>query len=304
MSRRAWRAVAVAGLLAVAAAAPLAAQRARLRAGDVDALPSRPADARIAYGADSLQFGDLRLPPGPGPFPVAIVLHGGCWIARYANHRNTAALADALREAGVATWNLEYRTAEHPGGGWPGTLLDVADGADFVRELARRYPLDTTRVMAIGHSAGGHLALWLAARPRLPAGSPVTRAAPLRLRAAISLAGPGDLAEFVARETAGCRGSALLDGTPASRPDRYALADPSRLLPFGVPHLLITGDGDFIMPPGPSEAWRQRAAAAGDSVRVIEVPNAGHFEVIAPGSVAWPTVRDAVRDAVRAAVGR
>ena len=118
-------------------------------------LPSKPADARIAYGADSLQFGELRLPNGKGPFPVAIVIHGGCWVHGYAAANNAAPIADALRDAGVATWNIEYRRRDNPGGGWPGTFLDVASAADSLRSIATRYPLDLSRVIAIGHSAGG-----------------------------------------------------------------------------------------------------------------------------------------------------
>src|SRR5262245_51324652 len=107
-------------LLALAGfAVRLVAQRPRLlRASDNDTLPSKPATARIAYGSDPLQFGDLRMPPGRGPFPVAIVIHGGCWLSRY-SLVNSTPLADALRDAGIATWNIEYRRTEDSGGGWP-----------------------------------------------------------------------------------------------------------------------------------------------------------------------------------------
>lgn len=142
-----------------------------LRPADVNALPSRPADARVTYGADPLQFGDLRLPSGKGPFPVAVVIHGGCWVSTFATLQNTAAMADALRDAGIATWNVEYRRLDNPGGGWPGTFTDVGIAADHVRVLAKTYPLDLSRVLAVGHSAGGHLALWLAGRSAAPPSS-------------------------------------------------------------------------------------------------------------------------------------
>ncbi len=106
-------------------------------------------------------------------------MHGGCWVHGYAAAQNSAALADALRDAGLATWNVEYRRRDNPGGGWPGTFLDVAHAADSLRALASRYPLDLTRVVATGHSAGGQLALWLAARPKIPVGSPLHTANPL-----------------------------------------------------------------------------------------------------------------------------
>ncbi|MEO8450121.1 MAG: alpha/beta hydrolase, partial [Gemmatimonadota bacterium] len=196
------RATALLVLAAVQVAA--AGQAQRLRPRDVDSIPSKRADVRIPYGSDSLQFGELRLPKGKGPFPLAIVIHGGCWVHHFASLQNTAAMADALRDAGIATWNVEYRRADDPGGGWPGTFLDIADAADYARTLATRYPLDSTRIVAVGHSAGGHLALWLAARGKLKPSSPIYRARPIRLHGAVSLGGPGDLGEFVAREAQSC----------------------------------------------------------------------------------------------------
>lgn len=157
---------------------PLRAQY--LNPSDVNALPSKPPDARIFYGRDPLQFGDLRLPKGSGPHPVAIVIHGGCWLSAMADLRNTAALADALRDNGVATWNIEYRREDSPGGGWPGTFQDVAHAADFLRQIALKYSLDLGRVVALGHSSGGHLALWLAARHRLPGDSECMQRSPWR----------------------------------------------------------------------------------------------------------------------------
>lgn len=273
-----------------------AADAQRLTPRDVDKLPSRAADHRVAYGMDSLQFGDLRLPNGAAPHPLVIVIHGGCWVAHFATLQNTAALADALRDAGVATWNVEYRRLDHPGGGWPGTLADVAAAADYVRTLAKRFPLDTTRVIAIGHSAGGHLALWLGARGRLPRASPLYVAQPLKLTAAVALGGPGDLADFTTYAANICGSPVieqLLGGTPMTVPDRYAQASPRALLPLGVRQLLVVGAEDRVMPEGARNAYVQAATMAGDSAAAVVVPG-GHFEVIAPTSSAWPTVRDAI----------
>jgi acetyl esterase/lipase len=269
----------------------------RLRPRDVDSIPSKPADARIPYGSDSLQFGDLRIPKGKGPFPVAIVIHGGCWIHHFASLQNTTAMADALRNVGIATWNIEYRRADDPGGGWPGTFLDAADAADHVRALAAHYPLDTTRVVAVGHSAGGHLALWLAARGKLKPSSPLYRARPIRLHGAISLGGPADLGEFVGREDQSCGPSVsvLMGGKPADVPDRYAQGSPVELLPLGIRQLMIVGDSDRIVPAAARKAYMGRSLKAGDRVEVIVVPNAGHFEVIAPTVPAWTTVRAAIK---------
>jgi acetyl esterase/lipase len=289
-SRRAVFAVAGATGLAVA----LAAQG--LRPADVNALPSKPADAIVSYGPDPLQFGELRLPKGSGPFPVAVVIHGGCWVSTFATLQNTAALSDALRDAGVATWNVEYRRLDNPGGGWPGTFTDVGAAADRVRELAAKYPLDLGRVISVGHSAGGHLALWLAARPRLPASSPLYQASPLRLRAAVSLGGPGDLRGFGKYAQNIC-GAPVIDqlmgGSPEAVSQRYKEGSPIELLPFGVRQLLIVGESDGVMPAQARDDYVAAARKSGDTADVAVVLGS-HFEVIAPTSAAWPTVRDRI----------
>jgi acetyl esterase/lipase len=288
-------AIGVAGIAVIAAFGTIAGQA--LRPRDVDGLPSKPADARVPYGNDPLQFGDLRLPTGKGPFPVAVVIHGGCWISTFATLQNTAAFADALRDAGVATWNIEYRRLDNPGGGWPGTFADVAAGADHVRALAAQFPLDLTRVIAVGHSAGAHLALWLAGRSRLPASSVLHRTDPLRLSAAIAVGGPGDLRGFTTYARSICGSPVieqLLGGSPETVPDRYAQASPIELLPLKTPQILIVGAEDGVMPAAARDAYVAAARKAGDTAEVVVVPNASHFEVIAPTSSAWPTVRDQV----------
>ena len=134
-----------------------------MSAGDVLALPRPEAQHRIAYGPGPQQFGELRLPDGAGPHPVVIVVHGGCWLAEY-DLGYMSSLAAALTADGVATWSIEYRRVGDDGGGWPGTFDDVGAAADHLREIAAEHELDLERVVAVGHSAGGHLALWLAAR--------------------------------------------------------------------------------------------------------------------------------------------
>jgi acetyl esterase/lipase len=274
----------------------------RLRPRDVDGLSARPADARIAYGTDPLNYGDLRLPKGRGPFPVAIVLHGGCWISKFATLQNTAALSDALREAGVATWNVEYRRLDQSGGGWPGTFLDVAGAADYVRTLAKEHPLDLNRVVAVGHSAGAHLGLWLAARHRLHADSELRRENPLRLAGAVALGGPGDLRDFTTYAASICGSPVveqLLGGPPASVPRRYAQSSPAELLPLGTRQVLIVGEHDGVMPPASRDRYLAAARKAGDSVDLVIVPDAGHFEVIAPTTSAWPIVREIILELAR-----
>jgi acetyl esterase/lipase len=280
-------------------AAPSRAQR-YLHAGDIDALPSRPADHRIAYGPDSLEFGELRLPAGPArpPYPVVVIIHGGCWVARYATLRNTAALADALVRDGVATWNIEYRRADRPGGGWPGTFLDVGRAVDYVRTLALRYGLDTTRVVVMGHSAGGHLALWVAARHRLPASSPLaTAATPLTLRGVVALAGPPDLTAFYAPDTASCgEGVAeLLGGPPNQVSARARDGSPASFFPLGVRQTWIGGIDDHIVPPAAQLVpYADAARRAGDQVELTVIQHSAHFELIAPTAAAYQQVRAAV----------
>jgi acetyl esterase/lipase len=288
--------------LAIAAlglsAASARAQSRYLGPEDINALPSAPADARYAYGPAALQFGDLRLPPGPGAHPVAVVIHGGCWLERYADLQNTAALADALRRDGFATWNIEYRRLDQAGGGWPGTFLDVARAVDALRALAARYPLDLQRVVLVGHSAGGQLALWAAARHKLLLGSTLFLRNPLPVAGVVALGAPADLARFRLKEYDVCGDAVvtkLMGGSPGRVPARYAQASPIELLPLGVPQILVNGSADFVEGPSDGAAYVAAARAAGDRAEQRVIPDAGHFEEISPGSVAWPVVRDAVR---------
>ncbi|RYU79178.1 alpha/beta hydrolase [Hymenobacter persicinus] len=261
------------------------------------ATPPAPAGAvrRLAYGPESLrQFGELRLPPGAGPFPVVVALHGGCWLATY-DLQTMTPVCEALTRAGYATWNLEYRRLGQRGGGWPGTFQDVARGFDFLPELARRYPILPRRVLVLGHSAGGQLALWLAARAGLPPSSPLYTPAPLVPAGVVALAGIPDLADY-AVAPGGCNEAVaeLLGGLPAAVPERYAQASPAQRLPLRVPYCLVQGTADRIVPPEQAQAFGRLARQAGDAVRVVEVPGADHFDLIAPGSPAWPAVMQAV----------
>jgi acetyl esterase/lipase len=298
VSRRAiaWAAC---GVVAWAAAAPASAQH-YLHAGDIDAMPVERVGERISYGPDSLEFGELRLPAGvQAPYPVAVIIHGGCWVARYATLRNTAPLASALAGAGIATWNAEYRRADRPGGAWPGTFQDVGRAVDFVRTLAPKYGLDTTRVIVVGHSAGGQLALWVAARWRLPATSvlaPTTT--PLALRGVVALAGPPDLRSYYAPDTASCGEGVgeLLGGPPALEAARAREGSPSSFFPLGVRQIWIGAADDRIVPPAEQLApWARAAQRAGDQVTLTVVPHSSHFELIAPGTEAYRQLLAAIR---------
>lgn len=260
-----------------------------------------PGARRVAYGSAPQQFGELRLPSTTGPHPVAIVIHGGCWLVSVGNLDQRAValdnmrpLAAALTDAGIATWNIEYRRLGDDGGGWPGTFRDVADGADFIRTLARDHPLDAKRIVSIGHSAGALLALWLAARPKLPATSDLHTADPLRLIGTVSLDGPADLKAMLPMQQPVCGRpviTELVGGPPEERPERYRDASPIELLPFGIPQAFFTGQM-FAAHAAPYEIAVKRA---GGALQTTAFPNAGHFEFIDPQSALWPQVMTAVR---------
>ena len=256
--------------------------------------PAPVADARIPYGPLTHQFGDLRLPAGKGPHPVVVMVHGGFWRARY-DLEHVGHLCADLTRRGLATWSLEYRRIGHPDGGWTGTFEDVALGLDFLRTLAPRHALDLPRVVVMGHSAGGHLALWLAARGRLKPGQPLHTPQPFLPKGAVSLAGVVDLEQaFTLRLSDGVVES-LLGGTPTQVPERYRLASPAALLPLGLKQVLVHGDKDTIVPPRLSTDYHARAQKLGDPVRKVMLPGAGHFEVIDPKAPEWPQIVEAVK---------
>jgi acetyl esterase/lipase len=262
-----------------------------LSAGKVDALPATAPTAVQKYGSGALQFGELRLPPGEGRHPVVVVIHGGCWTKGFATLRNTAAIASELAKHGVATWNIEYRQVGDDGGGWPGTFLDWGAALDHLRVLEKSYPLDLSRVIVIGHSAGAHAALWLAGRGRLPAGGEIRGADPLRVFAAVAIDGPGDLAGFVGYDAQVCGQPVivpLMGGTPAEQTERYRQASPQAMLPLGVRQCLVASS---VLTIEKAQEYRALAEKAGDAVEVLSFTDAGHFGVIAPGRKAWAAIQ-------------
>ncbi|HEX6322499.1 MAG TPA: alpha/beta hydrolase [Vicinamibacterales bacterium] len=266
--------------------------------GELAKLPVDPADLRVQYGSSANQYGELRIPSGQGPHPVVVLIHGGCFKASYATLRDLAAMADALKTAGIATWNVEYRRVGEEGGGWPGTYRDVGAAVDHLRVLARQHPLDPGRTVIVGHSAGGHLAMWAAARSRVPAGSEIHSADPLRVRGVLNLAGPVDLTANIAGYEGLCRDAVvtgLMGGTPSEVPDRYAQASAIRLIPFGVPQVLLMGEHEDFVPRPLAESYARAAAQAGDSVRLIVIPGVGHFEIASPRATTWPRVESVIR---------
>ena len=281
----------------VLAAAVAMSQDARprpMRASDLASLPQPAADHVLAYGESPQQVAELRLPRGAGPHAVVILVHGGCWEAPWALDQ-LRSLAAALTAEGFATWSLEYRRLGDPGGGWPGTLADVGRGADRLREVAAAHRLDLDRVVAVGHSAGGHLALWLAARRKLPKESVLWSADPLALRGVVALAGIPDLRAAAAGRVCGDAVPRLLQGPPAERADRVAESSPIELLPLGVRQRLVCGALDSLVPNELARAYQGAASRAGDDVTLEVLEGAGHFELVDPMSTAWSAVLAAVR---------
>jgi acetyl esterase/lipase len=258
---------------------------------------------RLAYGPEYLQFGEMYLPKGDGPFPVIPLIHGGYWRARY-ELTLMHGLAEDLARRGYAAWNIEYRRVGDRGGAWPGTFLDVARAVDYVRVLARTYPLDARRVVPVGHSAGGHLAFWLAARPRIPATSPLAgssvaehegeRAALLPLAGAISLAGVLDLETAWRLHLSNDAVVELLGEQFPDAPERYAAASPAAMLPLGVPQVLVHGTRDTAVPIEISRAYAAKARALGDPVTYLELEGTDHFDVIDPHSSSWEKTVEAL----------
>jgi acetyl esterase/lipase len=246
----------------------------------LDRPPATPGE-RIAYGSDQFQFGELRVPSGNGPHPVAIVIHGGYWRARY-DLAHIGHFCEALTHEGIATWSLEYRRIGNPGGGFPGTLDDIAAGAAHLKKIAALKRLDLDRVVATGHSAGGQLVLWLA-KQRVVNSSRVIPLAPVAdLRRAFELR----LSDTVVAE--------FLRGSPANVPERYRAASPIEMVPLGVEQRVIHGVNDNVVPISISRDYVAAARSHGDDATLTEVPGAGHFELIDPRSAAWDVVKRAV----------
>lgn len=248
---------------------------------------------RLAYETGEFQFGELSLPHTAGPHPVATLIHGGYWRARYGLGLMDGLAAD-LAARGIAAWNIEYRRVGNPGGGWPGTFLDVARATDHLSEIAATYALDLRRVVPIGHSAGGHLALWLAARSRIPATSSISpRTQPLAFAGAISLAGVLDLSLAYQLHLSNDAVVELLGGCLDEAPARYQAASPAALLPLGLPQVLIHGSADDNVPIQISRTYTAAAQAAGDMLRYFEPEGVDHFDVINPATEVWKlTVRE------------
>jgi acetyl esterase/lipase len=275
------------------AAAPMTLQ-------DYLALGGPAPQQHIAYGSAPSQFAELYKPAGPGPFPVVILIHGGCWTVHFGGITQMRNMAGALLKNGIAVWNVEYRRVDEEGGGYPGMYQDVATAVDRLQQEAAAHQLDLTRVVAMGHSAGGHLAQWAASRHKLPQSSPAYRAAPLAIPQVISLGGLADLRNEEALIKTSCeRDMVQLAGLPsAARPDVFSDTSPAELLPAGVRTVLVTGELDTVSPVRVAQDYARRAQAAGDAAEVVVLPNASHYDEVAASSPAWKLVYAEIRKAL------
>jgi acetyl esterase/lipase len=246
---------------------------------DILSRPVPKADMRVTYGSDANQFIDLRIPKTHAPHKLAIVIHGGFWRARY-DLEHAGHLCAAITAKGIATANVEYRRVGNPGGGWPGTFSDIRNCCQFLLQNAHRYNFDLNHVTAIGHSAGGQLALCLAAHEEV-------------VQSAVSLAGVVDLQKAHALHLSNDAVVEFLHGAPTEVPDHYREADPMKLK-IKARQWLVHGSADDIVPPAFSREYVKAKRASGEDVRLVEIAGAGHFDLIDPRSAAWKDAENAI----------
>lgn len=269
----------------------------------VDGYPARPRSVpdvtRVveAYAPRVGRFarqGEWWVPLGTADrLPTVVLIHGGFWRPGYDRHLQDG-VAAVLAGAGHLVWNLDYRASDHP---WPATLADLAAGYDHLLYGSYAPLVDRSRVAVVGHCAGGHLALWLAGRHRLPEGtSAVLTPAPgsPRPALAVSQAGVADLAGAVTAGLGDGAARRLVGADPAQHPERYAVADPMALLPTGIRTVLIHGISDDTVPIGQSESYVAAARAVGDDSSSLVRFDGGHSEHLDPDSVAVTRLREAL----------
>ncbi|MGA2696627.1 MAG: prolyl oligopeptidase family serine peptidase [Terriglobales bacterium] len=247
---------------------------------DILTIPPPPADARVAYGKDPNQFGELRFPKTGGPFPVVMNIHGGFWRAQY-GLAHAGHLCAALTDKGYAAWNVEYRRVGNAGGGWPGTFEDIASSYRFIPQMAKQYKLDASRILVMGHSAGGQLALCLSAHE----GS---------VKSAVSLAGVVDLQKAYQQHLSNDAVVEFLGGKSNEVPEHYHEADPMQIS-IKATQWLIHGAADDVVPPSFSRNYVQAKQRLHEDAHYLEIGPAGHYDLIDPRSRAWASVVSTVQ---------
>jgi len=291
----------LAALLSLPAHALDPAPATPMKLAEYMALRGPAPNATVRYGDAPSQYAELFLPPGQGPFPVAVLVHGGCWTKEFGGIAQLRNLAGALAARGIASWNVEYRRVDEPGGGYPGTYQDMTAALDALAAQAANHPLDLRRLVAVGHSAGGQLVQWMAARERIPASSPLYAPRSLPVRHVVSLGGLADLRREQALIKSSCgRDLAELAGSPSgARPDVFSDTNAGDLLPNGSYTILVTGELDKVAPPRVAQEFAARARAAGDRAEVVILPGASHYDEVAASSASWPQVAQAIEKALK-----
>ncbi|MDP9099932.1 MAG: alpha/beta hydrolase [Verrucomicrobiota bacterium] len=274
---------------------PIPAQDHALTWQELTKLPLPARGVRISYGNAAQQFGELRVPSGNGPFPMFILIHGGCWLSDF-DYAYCTRLAAWLTAHGFATWTIEFRRIGDEGGGWPGTFLDVAHAADALREIGKTKPIDTQRIYAAGHSAGGQLALWLASRGKLAKESELFIEGPIKIRGVLGLSAITDLYEYRQGPANSCHAAVerLLGGGPEVVERRYSETSPMQRLPLGVPQVFIQGENDPIVSPDSVRTYVAASSKAGDEAKLLVLPNGGHFEPTVPTAASEPALLEAL----------
>lgn len=288
-----------AGLALTAALVATPAAHAQLKPADLPrlmtarsilSLPAAAPAETLRYGEADSQVVELFLPRtrvSDDPLPVVVLVHGGCWRQTVAGRELVRPAAGAFLERGFAVWSIGYRRVDEEGGGYPGTFTDVGRAIDLLRDEAGARNLDLSRVVFWGHSAGAHLALWAAARHRLPEASPLRTDNPLRPRGVVSVGGLGSLKAWEPQIRLACGAETVARLAPGDEPERFADTSPDLLLPAGVPVVMLHGVYDGVAYPAMGLAYAEAARRAGDRADVQPAPVAGHFEPIAPGTPAF-----------------
>ncbi len=295
------------GMLAVAACADAdqpqqeAAQPAIMSWPDLTSRPLPSPTTTIRYREGDAGVIDLWLPDGEGPHPVILMIHGGCWQKTIADRTLMNYAAEDLRSRGLAVWNIEYRGVDEVGGGYPGTFLDVSGAIDALVDADPAFNLDTDHVVAFGHSAGGHLAVWAATRGSLSEGSPLFEAEPFPIDTVINSGGLADLQASEPVTLTSCLADIAEDliGVPSNdRPNPFSDTSPAELLPPNAHIISVNGSLDRIAPPALGSAFTAIVRDAGGQATYREIENAGHVELIAPGTEAFETQAELMREAI------
>lgn len=258
------------------------------------------AQTKISYGQDPMQYGELYLPAGEGPFPVVTFLHAGCWRSSEGMMNSYRAMAQAMTEHGIAAWNMQYRGATSPGGGWPGTWTDIARGFDALADIAESNPLDLDRAVVVGHSSGGHYGAWLATRSQLPPNSEIyvkPVVSPMALVMADAYINPlvidsiGDSGEIYCGEPLLEK---LVGGSVEENIDNFLQISPLEWLPWGIPQEYVVSTYRYpvtlprVLAQGKTSMrkvpdYPALAVIAGDEVNVRLISNEGHGDFVREG---------------------